>query len=129
MPVEIQMLVCSVALFAILIAIQATAATMQMGARQGLGNRDHVAPITGWAARAQRCEDNQLVSLVLFAPLALSVVLLKHTDHWSALGATLYLYARIGFAACYLIGIPYLRTVCWAAGMAGIALTGYALYV
>ena len=129
MPIEIQDLVCSVALLIIIILIQASAGVLQKGALKMLGNRDDVTPLTGWAARAQRCEDNQVVSLVLFAPLALATVLLKQADNWSALGSTIYLYGRVGFAACYLIGIPYLRTACWLAGMAGIVLVGYSLYV
>ena len=129
MPIEIQMLVCAVALLVVIILIQATAGVFQMGPMKALGNRDDVPPLTGWAARTQRCEDNQVVSLVLFAPLVLATVLLKQADQWSALGSTVYLYARVAYAACYLIGIPFLRTLSWVAGMAGIALVGYSLYV
>ena len=128
MPVEIQYLVCTVALLVVIILIDAVAGVLRMGPITALGNRDNVAPAEGWAARVKRCEANQVVSLVLFTPLVLATVLLKQTDNWSSLGSTIYLYARVGFAACYLIGIPYLRTLCWLGGMVGIALVGYSLY-
>ena len=128
MPVEIQDLVCTVALLAVIIVIQALAAMLQWGMPKVLGNRGDVPPLTGWAARAQRCEDNQVVSLAMFAPLALATVLLKQADHFSALGSMIYLYARVAYAACYLIGIPILRTICWAASIVGIVYVGYSLY-
>ena len=129
MPVEIQDLVCTVALLFVIIAIQALAAVLQWGPMKVFGNRDNVPALTGWAARAQRCEDNQVVSLVMFAPLVLATVLLKQADHWSALGAMIYLYARVAYTACYLIGIPILRTICWAASIVGIVFVAYSLYV
>ena len=129
MPIEIQDLVCTLALLFVIIAVQASAAVLQWGPMKALGNRDDLPPLKGWAARALRCVDNQVVSLVLFAPLALATVLLKQADHWSALGSSVYLYARIAFAACYLIGIPFLRTLCWIASVVGIVLVGYSLYV
>ena len=128
MPVEIQDLVCTVALLLVIIAIQAFVGVLQWGVPKALGNRDDVPPPKGWAARAQRCEDNQVVSLVLFTPLVLATVVLKQADHWSALGAMIYLYGRVAYTACYLIGIPILRTICWAASIAGIVLVGYSLY-
>ena len=129
MPVEIQDLVCTVALLAVIIVIQAFLAVLQWGVPKALGNRDDVSPLKGLAARAQRCEDNQVVSLVMFGPLALATVLLKQADHYSALGSMIYLYARVAYAACYLIGIPILRTVCWAASIVGIVFVAYSLYV
>jgi uncharacterized MAPEG superfamily protein len=129
MPVEIQDLVCTVALLFVIIAIQAFVAVLQWGPMKALGNRDDVPPLTGWAARVQRCEDNQVVSLVLFAPLVLATVLLKQADHFSALGAMIYLYARLAYTASYLIGIPVLRTICWAASIVGIVYVAYSLYV
>ena len=129
MPVEIQMLVCAVGLLVVIILIQASGSTLQVGLMKALGNRDNVPAATGWVGRAVRCADNQVVSLVLFAPLVLATVLVRQTDHWSALGSSVYLYARLAYTVCYLIGIPYLRTLCWLGGMAGIALVGYSLYV
>lgn len=129
MPVEIQMLVCTVALLFVIIVIQTLLAILQWGMPKTLGNRDNVPALTGWAARAQRCEDNQVVSLVMFAPLVLATVLLKQADHFSALGSMIYLYARLAYTACYLIGIPVLRTICWAASIVGIVYVAYSLYV
>ncbi len=43
MPVEIQMLVCSVVLLAVIIAVQALAGVLQKGVMPDLGNRDDIA--------------------------------------------------------------------------------------
>ena len=128
MPVEIQMLVCSVALYLLMIAVQGTAGVMQMGVTKALGNRDDVPPATGFAARAKRNVSNFIESLTLFAPLALATVVTHEADKQSALGSTIYLYARIAYSLCYLVGIPYLRTLCWAAGIAGTILVGFSLF-
>ena len=129
MPVEIQDLVCTVALLLIIIVVQTLLAILQWGMPKTLGNRDNVPALTGLGARAQRCEDNQVVSLAMFAPLVLATVVLKQTDHFSALGSMIYLYARVAYTACYLIGIPVLRTVCWAASIVGLVYVAYSLYV
>ena len=60
MPIEIQMLVCSVALFAVTVVIQATSAVAQMGLPWAFGNRDEAPPSSGLAARARRCVTNSI---------------------------------------------------------------------
>ncbi|MFO1186378.1 MAG: MAPEG family protein [Alphaproteobacteria bacterium] len=129
MAIEIQMLVYSVALFIVTVAIQATAGVLQMGLMPALGNRDDIAPATGFTARAKRCVMNSVEAMVMFVPLALAAVAAQQTDQWSALGAQIFFYARVGYVACYLIGIPVLRTILWTAGLAGVALVLYAMFV
>ena len=65
----------------------------------------------------------------MFAPLVLAVVAVQQADHWSALGAQVFLYARAGYVVTYLVGIPYLRTLVWATGLVGTGLVFYSLYV
>jgi uncharacterized MAPEG superfamily protein len=36
------------------------------------------------------------------------------------MGAQLFLYARIAYAAVYIIGIPWLRTLVWLCGLIGM---------
>jgi uncharacterized MAPEG superfamily protein len=129
MSIEIQMLVCSVALIAATIVIQATAGVLQIGLMPALGNRDNVPPLTGFAARAKRCVMNSVEAMVMFVPLVLAAVLTQQTDHWSALGAQIFLYARAAYVVAYLIGIPVLRTLIWTAGLVGTGLVFYSLYV
>lgn len=129
MTIEIQMLVYSVVLFIVTVAIQATAGVLQMGLMQALGNRDDVAPAAGFTARAKRTVMNSVEAMVMFAPLVLAAVAAQQADQWSALGAQVFFYARVGYVASYLIGIPFLRTVLWTAGLAGVLLVLYAMFV
>jgi uncharacterized MAPEG superfamily protein len=129
MPLEIQMLVCSVALFFLTIVIQATAGVMQFGLVPMLGNRDDIAAPTGFAARAKRCVGNSIEAMLMFAPLVLAAVATQQADRWSGLGAQIFLYSRVGYVASYLIGIPFVRTAFWTGGAVGTGLVFYALYV
>jgi uncharacterized MAPEG superfamily protein len=123
------MLVCAVALFFLTIVIQASAGALQMGLITALGNRDDVAAPTGFAGRAKRCVGNSIEALVMFAPLVLAAVATQQADHWSGLGAQIFLYARVGYVASYLVGIPFVRTAFWTGGAVGTGLVFYALYV
>jgi uncharacterized MAPEG superfamily protein len=123
------MLVCSVALFFVALAVQATAGVMQFGLVPMLGNRDDIAAPTGFAARTRRCVGNSIEAMVMFVPLVLAAIATQQADHWSGLGAQIFLYARVGYVASYLIGIPFVRTAFWAGGVVGIGLVFYALYV
>lgn len=40
----------------------------------------------------------------------------------TALGAQLFLYARVVYAVVYMIGVPYLRTAVWAVSAAGLVI-------
>ena len=71
MSLELQLLVCAVALTVIQVVAAATGATMQVGLAPLAGNRDNVPEITGWTGRAQRAHRNMLENLVLFAALVL----------------------------------------------------------
>ena len=128
MPIEIQMLVYAVGLFIVTVAIQASAGVLQMGFMPALGNRDDIAPAAGLAARAKRCVMNSVEAMVMFVPLVLAAVIAQQTDQSSALGAKVFFYARVGYVASYMIGIPVLRTLIWTAGLAGVLLVFYALF-
>jgi len=45
---------------------------------------------------------------------------LQKTDAHSALGAQIYVWARLLYIPAYVLGIPFLRTLIWAASLAGI---------
>ena len=129
MPIEIQMLTCSVALLFVLIIIQAASGAMQIGLVKALGNREDAPSLTGFAGRAKRTVMNMLENMMMFAPLVLAGIAIQHTNQWSALGAQVFLYARVGHAATYLIGIPVIRALFYGAGLVGTGLVFYSFYV
>ena len=45
----------------------------------------------------------------------------KHTAT-SALGAQIFFWSRVAYVPAYALGIPYLRTLLWAASLVGIGM-------
>jgi uncharacterized MAPEG superfamily protein len=120
MPAELTLLVWAVILTLVQMLVAVGGATLQVGLPALAGNREGLAPCTGWAGRAQRAHHNMLENLVLFAALVLIAVLAQKTNSTTAAGAQLYFWARVVYAIVYLIGIPWLRTAVWLASMIGL---------
>ena len=129
MTTEVQMLAASVVLTAIipLLAIPANLATPG-GAWWGLGNRDTDPPQRpAWVDRAKRAHANMVENLPLLIGLILAVHLAGRSGPSTACGAQLFFWARVGFVATYLLGIPVLRTIFHFAGMGGLLMIASAL--
>jgi uncharacterized MAPEG superfamily protein len=106
--------------FQMLVAV--TGATLQVGLPTLAGNREGLAPCTGWAGRAQRAHHNMLESLVLFAALVLIAVVAGKTNATTLLGAQLFFWGRLAYAVVYWAGIPWLRTGVWFVSVVGLIL-------
>jgi uncharacterized MAPEG superfamily protein len=102
--------------------VAVTGATLQVGLPKLAGNREGLAPCSGWVGRAQRAHFNMLESLVLFAALVLVAVIAGKTNATTLLGAQLFFWARLVYAVVYLAGIPWLRTVVWCVSVIGLIL-------
>ena len=122
MSVELQLLVCAVALTLIQVVVAVVGSITQVGMPPLMGNRQGLAEFTGWVGRAHRAHRNMLESLVLFAILVLTAHAAGREDATTALGAQIFLWARLAFAVIYIAGIPYLRTVAWAVALTGLML-------
>ena len=121
MTMELRMLAWAVVLGLAHVLLAAALATAQRGVPWNVGNRDGVArPLTGFAARATRASGNFLETFAFFAAAVLAVVVAQKTTASTALGAQIYLWARVAYLPVYVIGIPYLRTVVWAVGFWGM---------
>lgn len=121
MSIELTMLGWSVCLGLLHIAIAASLGTQQRGLKWNAGNRDGEAKVlTGIAARADRASRNFLETFPFFAVAAIAITLQSSSTAHTVFGAELYFWARLAYLAVYLIGIPYLRTVVWAASMWGL---------
>ena len=122
MPVELNMLVWSVALSVLQMLLAVITAQGQVGLPPLVGNRENFPDLTGIAGRASRAHQNMVANLVLFAALALVVVVAGRANAMTALGAQLFFWARLAYAIIYLIGIPWARTGLWAISMVGLVL-------
>ncbi|MGA0588289.1 MAPEG family protein [Dyella sp. KRB-257] len=121
MTMELKMLTWAVVLGLVHVLVAATLATAQRGLKWNAGNRDGEArPLTGFAARATRASGNFMETFVFFAAAVLAVVAAQRTSAGTALGAQIYLWARVVYLPVYVIGIPYLRTLVWVVGFWGM---------
>ena len=120
MTIDLWMLVWAVVLAFVQMLISVQGATIQVGLATLAGNREDVPSLTEWRGRAERAYRNMLVSLPMFAALVLVAHVAGVADATTALGAQLFLYARVVYAVVYLIGVPWLRTGVWAVSAAGL---------
>jgi len=119
---DLGLLVWSVILCIAQLLIAVLAAQAQVGLPALAGNRDDMPALTGFAGRAQRAHLNMLENLVLFAALILVAQVTAHANAMTALGAHLFFWARLAYAAVYLVGMPWIRTGTWAVSMVGLVL-------
>lgn len=122
MKPELVYLLWAVALTIAQMLIAVSGATLQVGLPALAGNREGLPPCTGWAWRAQRAHQNMLESLVLFTALVLVAVVANKTNPTTLLGAQLFFWARVAYAAIYIAGLPWLRTAVWVVSVVGLIL-------
>lgn len=121
MTIELRMLGWSVVLGIVYVLVAAGFATWQRGLLWNAGNRDGAPPpLNKFAARAERARNNFLETFAFFAATTLAVVVMHKTGTQTAIGAQIYLWARVAYLPVYVIGIPYLRTAIWIASLWGI---------
>ncbi len=121
MTMELKMLAWAVVLGLVHVLLAAALATAQRGLKWNAGNRDGEArPLTGFAARANRASSNFLETFVFFVAAVLAVTAAQKADASTALGAQIYLWARVAYLPVYVIGIPYLRTLVWVVALWGL---------
>ena len=103
-----------------LILVQVLISGWQHGLLALFGNRENLTS-TGIAERAERAVQNSILAMALIAP---SVLMLAYADISSpntVFAIQVFLAARIVYAACFIIGITYLRTVAWITGFLATA--------
>ncbi|HTP60490.1 MAG TPA: MAPEG family protein [Burkholderiales bacterium] len=122
MKPELTLLVWSTLLTVVQAVVAVQGAFNQVGLPMLAGNREGMPEIKGWAGRAARAHRNMLENLVLFAALVLVAVVADKTNDKTLLGAQIFLWARVAYAAIYVAGIPWLRTGAWAVSVVGLAM-------
>jgi uncharacterized MAPEG superfamily protein len=122
MSSELTLLIWSVALTFIQMLVAVSGATLQFGLPDLAGNRESLPPATSWAGRAQRAHRNMLENLVLFAVLVLVTEITNKNNAMTGFGAQLFFWARVIYAAIYVVGLPWLRTGVWVISVIGLIL-------
>lgn len=122
MSFELQSVVYVVVLLFALLVFQGGLVPVTQGFKWGLGSRDEPQTPSAMQGRAARTVANQLEGMALYVPLILVAHLAGVSTQLTVSGAGLFLGGRIAFALCYLLGVPVLRSVAWAASIVGIVL-------
>ena len=115
-------LVWSVALAVVQMLVAVTGAFNQVGLMRLVGNREGMPEITGWGGRAERAHLNMLRNLVLFASLVLVAMATGKVNETVVLGAQIFFWARVAYAAIYVAGIIWLRTLAWLVSIIGLVM-------
>jgi uncharacterized MAPEG superfamily protein len=122
MTPELNLLVWSAVLAFVQMLIAASGAQLQVGVPTLAGNREDLPTIRSWAGRARRAHLNMIENLLLFTILVLVAQIAGKTNGMTLLGAQIFFWARVVYAAVYLAGIPWVRTAVWAVSVIGMLL-------
>ncbi|HEX5091957.1 MAG TPA: MAPEG family protein [Burkholderiales bacterium] len=120
MKPELMLLGWSVILAIVQMLIAVQGAMMQVGLTTLVGNREGFPEIKGWAGRAARAHRNMIENLVLFAALVLALAAAGKSNDATVLGAQIFFWGRVAYAAIYLAGIPWARTGAWTVSVVGL---------
>lgn len=122
MPIELTLLVWSVALCVVQMLVAVITAQGQVGLPPLVGNREGFPELKGIAGRAARAHTNMMSNVAMFAALALVAVVAGRANGMTALGAQLFFWGRVAYAVIYLAGVPWARTGAWAVSIAGLVM-------
>ena len=84
---------------------------------------------SNWARRAYRAHMNSVEGLAVFATLILIANITQNDGGIVATAAMVYFFARLAHYIIYILGIPVLRTLSFAAGLASLLTIAYTLLV
>ena len=127
---ELTCLVLSVLLWLAHVLTQAIVARGEFGDAYLFTPRDTEPPVKGLSyGRATRALANYVENYGPFIALALALIATGQAGGLGALGATIWILARIVYLPIYLAGVIYVRTALWAISVIGLLLMLYRLVV
>lgn len=77
---------------------------------------DHETPLSPWAQRAKKAHYNAVENLVIFAPCVIMYKMLVQNTHQFSWLVMIYLVARVIHYVVYVLKVPLVRTLAFAAG-------------
>ena len=127
--VELQSLFCAIILGLVQLVLAVLASLNVRGLPWAAGPRDQPgAPLGIYGGRLERAWKNFLETFVFFAAAVLLAHALGKSTANSILGAQIYLWARVLYVPAYVFGIPFVRTLIWAASLVGILMVLSAIW-
>ena len=99
------------------------AKTAQYGTKWNMGARDEdLPPLNPLAGRLARAQGNYFETFPIMIAAVAIVSLADLETRWTAIGAMLWLGARIVYLPLYGFGVPKVRTLVWALELVGIGM-------
>ena len=124
MTTEALMLAATGGLVLLLTVIQGTRNVLVLGLPTAASNQHDIAPWTGWNDRLNRAIRNLIEASAIFAPIVIAVQISGLNNETTAMGAQIFVIARIAHAVVYTLGVPWVRTAAWFMGVVGIIMVG-----
>ena len=124
MTTEALMLAATGGLLLLLTVIQGTRNVLALGLPTAAGNQHDIGPWTGWNDRLNRAIRNLIEAIAIFAPIVIAVQVSGLNNETTAMGAQIFVVARIAHAVVYTLGVPWVRTAAWFMGVVGIIMVG-----
>jgi uncharacterized MAPEG superfamily protein len=100
---------------------------MVRGLGSAVGYPEHPKPQSDWAQRLMKAHANAVENLVVFAALVLAAHAAGVTNDMTAMAAIAYFWTRVVHAVAYTFGIPWVRTLAFAAGFVAQAVIAWQL--
>jgi len=123
MTIELTLLAWTLLLALIQVLLPALLRNRETGIAYNTGARDQPgAPVGKITGRLMRAQSNLFETLPVFAAAVLIAHVAGRDDAHTALGAWLYLSARVVYVPLYAAGVPYVRSLVWVVSLAGILL-------
>jgi uncharacterized MAPEG superfamily protein len=112
---------CVLAIVHVYAAIRAK--TRQYGTKWNMSPRDEEQPpLNPAAGRLARAQANYYESFPIIAAAILIVSVADLETRWTAIGAMVWLAARVLYLPLYGFGVPLVRTLAWIVSLAGIVM-------
>lgn len=121
MTAELTSLVWVAALTAVMWVPYILNTIMVRGLSDAVGYPDNPKPLAPWAERLKKAHYNAVENLVVFATLVLVLNSTEVSNVTTVMACEVYFWARLVHAVVYAMGVPWLRTLAFAAGWACLA--------
>jgi uncharacterized MAPEG superfamily protein len=120
---ELTCLELSVALWLVHVLVQATVGNIELPLGYLFTSRDKPVAARGLLfGRATRALANYVENLTPFVAVALALIVTQRAGGSGALGATIWILARIVYIPIYLFDVIYARTAVWALSIVGLVM-------
>ena len=115
MTSELMSLTWVVALSAVMWVPYILNTIMVQGLVDAVGYPDNPKPLAPWATRMKKAHYNAVENLVVFAALVLMLNAAGVSNETTVLACNIFFWARLAHLVVYTFGIPWLRTLSFAA--------------